>query len=92
MYLKLLISSLDYSSVDWGSRALLTKVCRDGSEAARVYATKFLGLLVRTKTPYITQWGIDLVVGQLFDETSKVRTWCLSWGRGTISYHCCSFR
>ena len=63
LYLKLVISCLDYSSVDWGSRILLSKALREGSETCRIYATRFLGVLIRSKSPNITQWGIDLLTG-----------------------------
>ena len=62
MYLKLVITSLDYSTSDWGSRALLGKALKDGSETSRLYATRFIGLLIRSKTPNVAQWGIDLLV------------------------------
>ena len=43
LYLKLVISCLDYSSRDWGSRNLLSKALKDGSETCRIYSTRFLG-------------------------------------------------
>ena len=105
LYLKLVISCLDYSSMEWGSRyfvyffhflceinclftfstlcvksikylltffrTLLSKALREGSETCRMYATRFLGVLIRSKSPNITQWGIDLLTAQLCDTTSK---------------------
>ena len=35
LYLKLVISCLDYSSVEWGSRILLAKALKEGSETCR---------------------------------------------------------
>ena len=61
LYLKLVISCLDYSSMEWGSRTLLSKALREGSETCQIYATRFLGVLIRSKSPNITQWGIDQV-------------------------------
>ncbi len=75
MYMKLVIASLDYSQEDWGSRDLVAKVCREGGESERMYAAKFLGLLVRTRTPYIAQWGIDLLISLYLDGTSSAVAW-----------------
>ena len=35
LYLKLVISCLDYSSIEWGSRILLAKALKEGSETCR---------------------------------------------------------
>ena len=67
LYLKLVISSLDYSSPDWGSRSLLSKALKEGSEASKLYATRFLGVLIRSRTPNIAQWGIELLVSGSYD-------------------------
>lgn len=72
LYLKLVISCLDYSSVEWGSRSLLAKALKEGSETCRIYATKFLGVLLRAKTHNVAHWGLDLLTGQLFDSQSKI--------------------
>ena len=55
-------SCLDYSSPDWGSRNLLSKALKEGSELCKLYSTRFLGILIRSKTPNIAQWGIELLV------------------------------
>jgi rapamycin-insensitive companion of mTOR len=62
LYLKLVISSLDYTSSEWGSRNLLSKALKEGSEVCKLYATRFLGVLVRSRIPNIAQWGIELLV------------------------------
>ena len=49
----------------------MSKALREGSETCRMYATRFLGVLIRSKSPNITQWGIDLLTAQLCDTTSK---------------------
>ncbi len=72
MYLKLALTCLDYSSHEWGSRHLLEKVCRDSNESSRLYATRLLGVLLRCRTPYLTQWTIDILVGQLFSPARAV--------------------
>lgn len=66
LYLKLVISCLDYTSPDWGSRNLLSKALKEGSELCKLYATRFLGVLIRSRTPNIAQWGIELLVKLLF--------------------------
>ena len=68
----IVISCLDYSSMEWGSRTLLAKALKDGSETCRIYATKFLGVLIRSKAHNVAHWGIDLLIGQLFDQNSKI--------------------
>ena len=77
LYLKLVISCLDYSSVDWGSRILLSKALREGSETCRIYATRFLGVLIRSKSPNITQWGIDLLTGIVWQVFYKYHIWTI---------------
>ena len=72
LYFKLVISCLDYSSVDWGSRLLLAKALKEAPETCRIYATKFLGVLLRSKSNNIAHWGLDLITGQIFDEESKI--------------------
>ena len=74
LYMKLVVSSLDYSASDWGSQNLLSKALTKESESCRLYATRFLGILIRSRTSYIAQWGINLLVCQLFD-SSKAITW-----------------
>ena len=75
IYLKLVISSLDYSAMDWGSRILLAKaLTKEESESCRLYATRFLGVLIRSRTSNVAQWGIQLLVSQLFD-MSKTVAW-----------------
>ena len=74
MYLKLVISSLDYSTPDWGSRNVLQKACSNKSskEPQRLYATRLLAVLVRARTVGIAQWGVDLLVQQIFDPSKTV--------------------
>ena len=75
IYLKLVISTLDYSTMDWGSRILLSKaLTKEESESCRLYASRFLGVLIRSRTSNVAQWGIQLLVSQLFD-TSKTVAW-----------------
>ena len=71
-YLKLVISSLDYTCEDWLSRTLLSKALSEGTEACRLYATRFLGVLVRSRTANVSHWGIQLLVSKLFDESEMI--------------------
>ena len=67
LYLKLILSSLDYSASEWGSRNLMEKALKEGAESARLYATRFLGLLMRSRAPNVTQWVMRLLVSQVAD-------------------------
>lgn len=66
MYLKLVISSLDFGCTDWGSRNLISKAMREGSDSCRLYATRFIGVLIRSRTANVTHWGIELLVSYEF--------------------------
>lgn len=60
MYLKLILSSLDYSFEM--SRGLLSVACRDAnSENAKIFAFNVIGLILRAKTPNVAQWGIQVI-------------------------------
>jgi rapamycin-insensitive companion of mTOR len=72
LYFKLVVASLDYSSPEWGSRNLLSKALKEGSEYTRLYATRFIGVLIRSRTQNIAQWGISLLVMQLSDKSSII--------------------
>ena len=54
VYLKLVITALDYRHEDWGARAhLLVKGLTGVTEAGRVYTTRWLGVLARLGVPNI---------------------------------------
>ena len=54
VYLKLVITAVDYRHEDWGARAhLLVKGLTGVSEAGRVYSTRWLGVLARLGVPNI---------------------------------------
>ena len=54
VYLKLVITSVDYRHEDWGARAhLLVKGLTGVSEMGRVYSTRWLGVLARLGVPNI---------------------------------------
>ncbi|KAI1280892.1 Rapamycin-insensitive companion of mTOR [Halotydeus destructor] len=72
MYTKLICSSLDYTKEDSFARALLNKIISSDSESARLYATNFLRVLLRTNTTDFKIWGIQLLLQQLNDSNSTI--------------------
>lgn len=73
-YIKLIISSLDYNK-DGFSRKLLSQALRCKLEPARLYATNFLRVLLRSEMSDFHKWVIELLVQQLSDTSQSV---CLS--------------
>jgi hypothetical protein len=39
---------------------------------SRLYSTKLLGILLRAGTPGFSTWGMELLVTQLYDQSSDV--------------------
>jgi len=79
IYLKLVISCMDYRQDDWGSRThLLTKALTGAPESGRVYATRWLGVLARVGVPSIAVYGVELLVKQLKDESLTVASTALT--------------
>jgi len=79
VYLKLVISSMDYRQDDWGARShLLTKALTAAPEIGRMYATKWLGVLARVGVPSISVYGVELLVKQLKDESLMVASTALT--------------
>ena len=73
VYMKLIVSSLDYSTeVNNFSRTLLNKVLTSVSETARLYATNYLRVLLRTGVCDFNKWAIEMLVLQLYDKSSAV--------------------
>ncbi|XP_065904435.1 rapamycin-insensitive companion of mTOR-like isoform X3 [Dysidea avara] len=69
--IKLIISSLDYGH-DVYSRVILNKVLTASDQAMRLYATKHLGVLLRAKMQFFNNWGIQMLVTQLYDVDEEV--------------------
>ncbi|KAI4503571.1 hypothetical protein M0802_000974 [Mischocyttarus mexicanus] len=70
-YVKLIVSSLDYSR-EGSNRKVLNKIIADASlESTRLYATQFLRLILRAKMLDAYCWALTLLTGRLMD-TSKV--------------------
>lgn len=53
-------------------RAILNKILTGCQESARMYATQLLRALVRVGAEDFSRWGIELLVGQLYDESRLV--------------------
>lgn len=71
VYIKLIVSSLDYSRENF-SRKLLIQALTCKLDSARLYATNFLRVLLRTEMPDFHKWVIELLVQQLSDENLSV--------------------
>eukprot|EP00111_Clytia_hemisphaerica_P003838 TCONS_00011021-protein len=69
--IKLIISCLDYGR-DGISRVLLSKTLSAAPLTARLYATKFLRVLLRVKCPYFRIWGIEFLTNQLYDQEIEI--------------------
>ncbi|CAG8483702.1 13104_t:CDS:10, partial [Acaulospora colombiana] len=62
--IKAIITNLDYS-LDAHPRILISK-------RVRLYATKHLGLILRTSAKKFNEWGIQLLITQLYDPAMEV--------------------
>nr|XP_050846780.1 rapamycin-insensitive companion of mTOR isoform X2 [Vespula vulgaris] len=70
-YVKLIVSSLDYSR-EGPNRKVLNKIIAESSlESTRLYATQFLRLILRAKMSDAYHWAMTLLTEKLTD-TSKV--------------------
>ncbi|CAG8797835.1 18730_t:CDS:2, partial [Dentiscutata erythropus] len=57
---------------DGHPRILLSKVMTSGYKRVRLYATKHLGLILRTSPKKFNEWGIQLLITQLYDPAMEV--------------------
>ncbi|XP_067137023.1 rapamycin-insensitive companion of mTOR isoform X2 [Centruroides vittatus] len=71
LYIKLVVSSLDYTK-DGFSRKILTKVLTSTNENARLYATNYLRVLMRARIIDFHKWAIELLITQLYDPCRAV--------------------
>lgn len=76
-YVKLIISSMDYSE-NTLSQNLLAAVLKCNIESSRLYATQFLLILLRSGIPEFASWGIPLLIGQLKDQAKVISLCALS--------------
>ncbi|XP_061180915.1 rapamycin-insensitive companion of mTOR-like [Saccostrea echinata] len=70
-FVKLSVSSLNYSK-DGNTRPVLAKALCSATESARLYCTKFLRTLLRTRVAGFSTWGMELLVNQLYDQSNQV--------------------
>ncbi|KAH0550515.1 rapamycin-insensitive companion of mTOR [Cotesia glomerata] len=71
-YVKLIISTLDYSR-EGLNRKVLSKIISTASlEQTRLYATQFLRLILRAKMTDACQWALALLVDRLVDESKLI--------------------
>ncbi|XP_077980982.1 rapamycin-insensitive companion of mTOR-like [Glandiceps talaboti] len=68
---RLIITSLDYTR-DSLSRIILSKVLSSASESVRLYATCHMRVLLRAQAPFFNNWGMELLVTQLYDKSRAV--------------------
>ena len=54
------------------SRTILTKTLTGCQESIRMYSTQHLRTLLRIGAEHFKRWGVELLVGQLFDESRLV--------------------
>ena len=79
IYLKLVVSSMDYRTDEWGARThLLTKALTAAPESGRVYATRWLRVLARMGAASIAVYGVELLVRQLRDPSLTVASAALN--------------
>ena len=45
---------------------------------ARLYTVNFMRVLLRAKVPYISNWGLEMLVMQLYDQSKSVAMEALS--------------
>ncbi|XP_066602698.1 uncharacterized protein [Prorops nasuta] len=71
-YVKLIVSSLDYSR-DGPNRKVIGKIIAESScESTRLYATKFLRLILRAKMSDAYKWAMILLLERLSDSSKMV--------------------
>jgi rapamycin-insensitive companion of mTOR len=72
VYIKLIVSSLDYAKEDNFSRILLTSCLKSQHETCRIYATNFMRVLLRAGVTDFHKWALDLLREQIGDENTNV--------------------
>ncbi|KZC10250.1 Rapamycin-insensitive companion of mTOR, partial [Dufourea novaeangliae] len=71
-YVKLIVSSLDYSR-DGPNRKVMTKIITEAaSESTRLYATQFLRLILRARMSDAYRWAITLLTARLSDSSKTI--------------------
>uniref|UniRef100_A0A1I7UC62 RICTOR_V domain-containing protein n=1 Tax=Caenorhabditis tropicalis TaxID=1561998 RepID=A0A1I7UC62_9PELO len=70
-FTKVIVASLDYSN-EGLTRVILRKALTSASESSRKWTTRYLAVLASSDLPMFSDWGIQLMLRQLADESSKV--------------------
>ncbi|KAF1765307.1 hypothetical protein GCK72_005259 [Caenorhabditis remanei] len=70
-FTKVIVASLDYTN-EGLTRVILRKALTSTSEASRKWTTRYLAVLASSDLPMFSDWGIQLMLRQLADESSKV--------------------
>ena len=75
--IKLIVSSLDYVH-DGMARLILSKALTATSESARLYTASFMRVLLRARVRFLANWGMEMLVMQLYDQSKAVAMEALS--------------
>ena len=62
--MKLMISCLDFAH-DVKSRVILSKILTAADSKMRLYATKHMRVLLRSKMPFFNSWGLEMLIYQV---------------------------
>ena len=62
--MKLMISCLDFAH-DVKSRVILSKILTVADSKMRLYATKHMRVLLRSKMPFFNSWGLEMLIYQV---------------------------
>ncbi len=60
------------------ARIILSKALTASSENARLYTASFMRVLMRAKVPFLSNWGMEMLVTQLYDQSKSVAMEALS--------------
>lgn len=71
-YIKLIVSGLDYTVDPLPRQVLEQALAASERSAGRLYATQFMLVLLRAKTPNFEVWGLPLLIKQTRDKERKV--------------------
>ena len=67
VYMKLIISSLDYTKEGNFSRVLLNSCLTRTNESSQLYATNFMRVLLRAGVPDFKKWAMEMLIHQMAD-------------------------
>ncbi|KAK6640058.1 hypothetical protein RUM43_008335 [Polyplax serrata] len=73
LYVKLILSSLNYNTSSM-ARDILSKAMSSPTDSIRMYSTELLLVLARGNVHHFSKWGLDLLIGQMYDENKVIAT------------------